>query len=82
MGSKYKDELVQQLHTQEPAGTVENEAGETFCLYPLDSEDFVGAILYEDTEGNVSGTFYEDADELSEAWDELSDDDDSSSFVD
>lgn len=73
--SKYKDELVQQLFANvEPDDSIENKDGEWFGLYPLDREDLVGVILYEDSEGGVSGTFFEDANELSEAWDELGDD--------
>lgn len=73
--SKYKDELVQQLFAHaEPEDSIKNKDGEWFGLYSLDREDLVGVILYEDSEGGVSGTFFEDTNELSEAWDELGDD--------
>ena len=73
MGSKYKDALVQELWEKEPDETFTNESGEEFRLYSS-VDGFEGVILCEDGE-SVSGIFYEDADELTEAWDELAEDD-------
>ena len=73
MGSKYKDALVQELWEKEPSKSFENESGEEFRLYD-DLEDFAGVILCGDEEG-ITGTFFEDPDELDETWDSLTDDD-------
>ena len=74
--SKYKDTLVQELYNgREPEDSIETEDGAWYGRYPLEDGDLVGAILYEDTDGGISGTFFEDADELAEAWDELGEDD-------
>jgi len=72
--SKYQDALIAELLEKEPSDqlTIEDE---TFKRYELASDGLVGAILVEDEEGEVSATWFEDADELSEAWDELSEDD-------
>jgi len=75
MGSKYKDALVQELWEKEPDATFENESDEEFRLYQS-VDGFAGAILCGDQD-SVTGTFYEEADELSEAWDELGDDESS-----
>lgn len=73
--TKYKDALIQELNAQEPEETFEGEGGETFGLYRVATEDIAGAILCEDSEGGVTGTFYAEEDELNEAWDALSDED-------
>lgn len=74
--SKYKDTLVQELYNgREPEDFIETEDGAWYGRYPLEDGDLVGAILYEDTDGGISGTFFEDADELAEAWDELGQED-------
>lgn len=73
MGSKYKDALVQDLWEKEPDDTFENESDEEFRLYKS-VEGFAGVILCGDEE-SVTGTFFEDADELAEAWDELGEED-------
>jgi len=70
--TKYKDALIQELNAQEPEETIEGEGGETFGLYRVATEDIAGAILCEDSDGSVSGTFYADDEELTEAWDALS----------
>lgn len=70
--SKYQDELIAQLLKQEPEAEIDN-GGEKFSLHRL--EDMAGAILAEDEDGQVTATWFEDDEELSEAWDALSDDD-------
>ena len=73
MGSKYKDALVQELWEKEPNKTFENDSDEEFRLYE-DVEGFAGVILCGDDEG-ITGTFFEDPEELAEAWDELGEED-------
>lgn len=70
--SKYQDELIAQLLKQEPEAELDN-GGEKFSLYHL--EDMAGAILAEDEAGNVSASWYEEDEELAEAWDALGDED-------
>ena len=72
--SKYQDALIAELLEKDPSDqlTIEDE---TFKRYELASDGLVGAILVEDEEGEVSATWFEDADELAEAWDELSEED-------
>lgn len=72
--SKYQDALIAELLAKEPAEqlTIEDE---TFKRYDLETDGLAGAILVEDDEGEVSATWFEDDEELSEAWDALSGDD-------
>ena len=72
--SKYQDALIAELIEKEPSEqlTIEDE---TFKRYELETDGLAGAILVEDEEGEVSATFFADADELAEAWDELGEED-------
>ena len=72
--SKYQDALIAELLEKDPSDqlTIEDE---TFKRYELASDGLVGAILVEDEEGEVSATWFEDADELAEACDELGEED-------
>jgi len=68
--SKYQDALIATLQGLDPEDQVENN-GETFKLYRVESEPVVGVILAEDEDGNVTGEFFEDPDDLAEVWQEL-----------
>ena len=70
--ASYKQELINQLYELEPEQEYEND-GEWFGLYRLKNQ--AGAILFEDAEGTVRGTFYDDEEDLEEAWDSVQDDD-------
>jgi hypothetical protein len=72
--SKYQDALIAELLEKDPSEqlTVEEE---TFKRYELTTDGLAGAILVENAEGDVTATFFEDEDELAEAWDELAEDD-------
>lgn len=70
----YKDELLTQLDmTAEPEDTCEGENGEVHSLYRL--EESAGVIVTSDPDGNLSGEFYENAEDLDEAWADLADED-------
>jgi len=66
--SKYQDALIQELCEREPDETTD---GGVYELYRLDVDDLAGVILYEDSEGETSGTFFNTEEELLEAWDDL-----------
>lgn len=72
--SKYQEALIAELLEREPSEqlTIEDE---TFKRYELTTDELVGAILVEDAEGEVTASFFEDAGELDEAWDELAEED-------
>lgn len=70
--SKYQDELIAQLLKQEPEAEFDN-GEETFSLHRL--EDMAGAILTEDENGDVTATFFDNEEELTDSWDALSADD-------
>ena len=69
--AKYKDALIQELNSQEPEEAIEGDGGETFGLYHVATEDIAGAIICEDSDGGVTGTFYATEDDLMEAWEAL-----------
>ena len=67
--SKYKQALVEQLDQTEASESLND--GEV-RLYRLEGEsELAGAILYTETDGSVTGDFFEDGDELEEAWADL-----------
>jgi len=70
--SKYQDALIQELCEREPDETTEDGAYE---LYRLDVDDLAGVILYEDSEGEMSRTFFNTEEELLDAWSDLQSED-------
>jgi len=73
---KYQDELIRVLQATEPEDVYE-DGGETFKLYRL--EGMSGVIVTEDEDGNVTGEFFDEGEDIDQAWEDLQveeDDDD------